>query len=473
MRVCSRQGRWRAGSRSLGNQGIWKASNGRRSGKAVALAMVSTVTLAASAIHPQVAAASAPTCDEYALLAYANQARAAQNLTPLIWSDAIGEAAREHSDDVTAHGCLQHDSCDGEAWWHRIQRYYPGWSMLAENIAGGGSDPRLVHNGWMASPGHRGNILGAYSEFGAGISVAPPSEGSWSYSTEDFGTRGPIPLSSIPTLPAGGVVPRLHYESQPRDLVVNYYDPGGGAPSAVRALVGSSCVNLTRIAGSASNGTYGTTRTFSDLCTPVVFEAIRSDGSRHRWPENEAIVVGVGTASVTCPELTAVVPTQDCGGGGGPLPTPTPAPGGAGADLDNVRVVLKPSNASPIEASVQVQATLPALADFDPTSGPISLELTFGGSGDWSVDLPSVCEDAPCLTPNRQTTSYRARYDTARALSFVLGSNGRWKVRFSARDQAVGTLEPGPLTLRVTVDGQTFTASAEGELRGSGLLVVN
>ena len=432
------------------------------------------VLVSAIAIKPSLGwCVYAPHPDELALLGYANRERAEHHLAPYVWNAGLGEAARAHSDDTTTHQCFQHDSCNGQAWWRRIQQYYPGWYSLAENIAGGGSDPRIVHEGWMASDGHRANILsGSCNEFGAGISVASPALGSWSYSTEDFGNRGAVSLDSIPTLPAGGAVPRLHYASEPRELFVNYYDHGGGAPQAIRALVGSTCVNLPRIAGSASNGTYGTTRTFSNLCTPVVFEAIRSDGTRVRWPEGKAIVVGVGAESVTCAEFTTSVPTQDCGGGGTlpPNPTPAPPPGPGVGQADNVHIVLKTGRSDASKGTVSIQAELPQLPDFDPTSTPISLSLGIGNSGDWSANLPATCGDEPCLKVNRKRTVYTAKYDGPSTITFRRNPDRSWKVRFSARNQTLEALVPGPVTLTLTVGGQTFTASALGELRENGLV---
>jgi hypothetical protein len=422
-------------------------------------------------------AAYAPSPDDYALLAYTNLARADAGQQPLIWHNGLGEAAKSHSDDVAASGCFSHDSCSGTVWWRRIQRYYPGWIILGENIAGGGNDPADFHAIWMSSPGHRANILrSSYSEFGAGISVSSPANGSYTFGTQDFGSRGSIALGSLPTLPAGGVVPRIHYPTRPRQLLVNYYHHGGGAPERIRALVGNSCVNLTKIAGSASNGTYGVTRTFSDPCTPVVFEAIRSDGTRHRWPTDRAIVVG--QVSAACPAFTTAVPTQDCGGGGGPAPTPTPTPtpdpgpgpGDRGSELDGVRVVMKPGKASASKGTVQLQAMLPALPGFDPTSSPIGIDLTFGDSEEWSTTLPVLCNGSLCLRSNRQGTAWTGKYDSSRAISFVKTSGDRWKVRFSARNQTLGTLDPGEVTVDITVGGRTYGASATGEIREHGLV---
>jgi hypothetical protein len=425
-------------------------------------------------------ATRAPNADEFALLALANSARASQHLKPFVWNDGLGAAARAHSDDEVAHGCYQHDSCGGQTWWKRIQSYYPAWSALAENIASGGSNPRRMHDGWMASPDHRANILGPYLEFGAGIASLDVGDGSqWLYPTEDFGSTG---WAEIPTLPAAAVVPRLGFDTDARELLVNYYDAGGAAPQAVRALIGSTCVNLPKIAGSATNGTYGTTRTFpTDGCTPVVFEAIRADGTRYRWPASEAILVGTGWVSLSCAERTTAVPKQDCGGASSPIPTPsatptpvqtptTPTPTQDGTKLNALHVSLKPGKTNASRGIVQVQATLPMLADFDPTATPISIHLRFGTSGDWSKTLPQLCGDKACLTLNKRGTVYHAAYDATTSLSLTRGKkSGRWTVHFMARSQSVNLLGSGALTVTLSVDGKTFSGSADAELKQSGL----
>lgn len=415
------------------------------------------------------ATAYAPTVHEFALLAYTNMSRAEHGLKPLVWNDALARAARWKSEDEIAHACGTHDSCGGESWTRRIGRYYPGWIALGENMAASGSEPRVTHDDWMASPTHRPNILSSsYTEFGAGMAIGDQAHGFNVNSTEDFGSRG-LPVA-IPVLPAAGVSPLREYSTTPRYLLVNYYDVGG-APRSVRALVGSKCVTLPRMSGNGTNGTYGTTLKFADGCTPVVFEALASDGSRHRWPAQGAIQVQAG--SYNCSEdFTSSAPTQDCGGGGGPLPTPSPAPaptpGAQDDELSALRVSLK-SERDPREVKVQVEATLPALPSFDPASGPVAIALSVGESASWSKSLPHMCGATPCLKANRKKTVYTYKDGTKGNLSFTRKQNGRWKMRLLSRHQPMTGLAPGAVELSVTVSGHAVTGVADGELDGQGL----
>lgn len=458
--------------------GVPRASRRRWAGCAVACVLISAVSIN---IGVRVAdAAYAPQADELALLALCNQSRAGAGLAPLVWSDGLGRAASAHSTDMAENDCYQHNSCNGTYWSTRVRQYYAVASALGENIALGSSNPRSLHDAWMASQGHRANIMGSsFTEFGAGIALGETNFGVWAYATEDFGNRGAVSPASIPALPAGGVVPRIG-GSEARELVVNYYHHNGGAPGAVRALVGSTCVNLPRTSGSASNGSYGAMRTFAGSgCVPVVFEAIRSDGVRVRWPEGKAILVGVGAGGLYCAETTTDVPTQDCGGGPGPIPTatPTPTPGPAttptpkadASGLDPLRIVLKPGAANASKGNVQVQATLPESDTFDPSSAPLTVQVRFGGSGDWRVTIPATCGSKPCLKPNSVSTVFNGKVG-ASTVSFVRAQSGKWKLRLSARNQTLGSMVRGAVTVTVAASGRTFTGTAQGELKENGLV---
>jgi len=416
-------------------------------------------------------AAYTPSSDEFAFLALANEARASSGLRPFVWHQGLGEAARVHSVDMAERGCFQHDSCNGQNWRTRISRYYTGYAV-GENIGLGGGNPRATHDAWMDAPGHRANILGSYSEFGAGQALHETNFGDWEYATEVFGERGAVPLSSIPTIPSGGVLPRIGLDLS-RELIVNYYHLNGGAPQSVRALVGSSCVNLQRQTGSAANGTWGTTRSFvGSGCVPVVFEAVRSDGVRVRWPQGKALLVGVGAGGLFCADTTTSVPTQDCGGGPFPTPTPTPSatptPGGGGTWLDDLRVVVRPTKADPSIAMVTVQATVAAASSFDPTSGPVTLSIDVDGA-EWQMTIPAQCGDDPCFKPNNHRTTYRGKADGG-TVSFVHSQHGGWKLRWVAREQHLGHVGEGSVSVTLGADGSTFTGTVDGQLKSSALI---
>ncbi|HZR82748.1 MAG TPA: CAP domain-containing protein [Candidatus Binatia bacterium] len=429
------------------------------------------------------AAGAAPgpaTNDEIALLVLANQARSEPSafgysspvVPPMIWNDGLAAAARAHSDDMGAHGCFQHDSCNGESWSRRITRYYSGWSWLGENIIGVVNTPELMHAGWMGSAGHRANILsGAFTEFGGGIGTGRNNFGEIGLGTEDFGSRGLIALNALPAIPAGAVLPRIG-SGEPRKLLVNYFHHNGGRPDAVRALVGDSCIPLALVTGRVDHGTYGVTRAVSGSgCVPLVFEAIRSDGRRARFPETGAILVGIGAAGSNCAERTVAVPSADCGDPGpDPAPSPTPAPtpdpgstGGTDADLRDTRLVLRggaaPAGRARSQSQIALQAVLPPDPAFAPASSEVVIDVVNAAGERWSKVLPKDCSAGPCLRRTNRGRGYRSRYDAkGTGLSLMRAEGGGWRLRFWSTGDAPRAV-PGVLDVTLSIGGYSGEAT--------------
>jgi uncharacterized protein YkwD len=448
-----------------------------------------TLAIAVLAVAFAPAAASAarqPTNDEIALLVLANQARSNPSadggtetvVPPMFWNDDLTAAAQFHSDDMAANGCYQHNSCNGQSWSKRITKFYPNWEWIGENIGSGTSDPRYLHLGWMLSPGHRANILsGAYNDFGAAMAMGQDGFGTFPLATEDFGRQALIALELMPTLPAGCVLPRQGTASQTRELLVNYYHYNGGPPQSVHAIVGSSCVNMTLVQGSATHGTYRAAKALSGSgCVPAVFEAIRSDGTVHRWPEHDAVVIGIGTSN--CPERTSNLPTRDCGGGSPPAPeptptpapAPTPVPGTSGSVISGARIVLKPGPANASKGRVNLNATFTPPADFDPTAGDLVIQVQYGSNGEWRQALPQLCDSQPCLSANRRGTVFSGRFGTnGPSIRFNRRKNGEWTVRLAAMHQTLSAVAPGSVTLEVALAGMAATADLMGEVHGQSL----
>jgi uncharacterized protein YkwD len=96
-----------------------------------------------------------------------NQYRAAAGLPPLKRNANLDFASRYHARDMMSDDYFSHDSLDRQnnslvtacAWSTRIKNYYLNREYLAENIAAGHSKPEDVVASWMASDGHRANIL--------------------------------------------------------------------------------------------------------------------------------------------------------------------------------------------------------------------------------------------------------------------------------------------------------------------------
>jgi hypothetical protein len=92
------------------------------------------------------------------LFAMANETRAQQGRGRLEWDQALADAALKHCMRMAAEGPISHryggepdlSARAGEAGAH--------FSLIEENIAVG-SYPSQIHQGWLDSPGHRGNLL--------------------------------------------------------------------------------------------------------------------------------------------------------------------------------------------------------------------------------------------------------------------------------------------------------------------------
>jgi len=124
-----------------------------------------------------------------AVLCLHNEERAAHGLRALKPNKKLRRAAEGHSDHMVRASVFEHGDLTG-----RIRGVgYHGWTY-GENIAWGTG--RLatageIHRAWMASPGHRANILRRqFREIGIGIALGAATAGpDGATYTADFGAR--------------------------------------------------------------------------------------------------------------------------------------------------------------------------------------------------------------------------------------------------------------------------------------------
>ena len=169
-------------------------------------ASVSTPPAAASAVSPAAvsAAAVAPTAvaptdlaaARAVILSETNAARAAAGLPALTASVELDAVAQSCSETQAASATMGH--CTGFA-----DRYPAGWTSAAENVAYGQAVEDVV-DAWLASPGHRANILEP-SATHIGIGVATSADGA-PYYTQNFASypsgSGPAPAPAPAPEPA-------------------------------------------------------------------------------------------------------------------------------------------------------------------------------------------------------------------------------------------------------------------------------
>ncbi|MFI6697180.1 CAP domain-containing protein [Streptomyces sp. NPDC050433] len=129
------------------------------------------------------ASSAAPSTAEAEVLALVNEERAKAGCQPLRADKALNGLAEAFSKDMADRGFFDHTDPDGDTPWDRAQQ--AGITNLGgENIARGQADANAVMASWMASEGHRENILNCdYKTIGIGAHFA--EGGPWW--TQDFG----------------------------------------------------------------------------------------------------------------------------------------------------------------------------------------------------------------------------------------------------------------------------------------------
>ncbi|MFI5783901.1 CAP domain-containing protein [Nocardia sp. NPDC051570] len=150
-----------------------------------------------------------------------NSERAKAGCPALKPESHLKQAAQAHTEDMAAHGYLDHNSSKGSPFDRMTAAGYH-WQKAAENIAQGYTSPSDVMKGWMSSPGHRQNILDCgLRDIGVGYAKSRNGTPYW---TQDFGTsngKGSDPGKPGDGKPGGG---------KPGDGKPGGGKPGGGKP---------------------------------------------------------------------------------------------------------------------------------------------------------------------------------------------------------------------------------------------------
>ena len=179
-------------------------------------ATLASLTLSASTAQAQSCAGAnvlpvlsgVPTA-KAATLCLINGERAADGLAALSSEPALERAATAYSQAMVQRRFFGHVTPGGETIEQRLAGYFgsAGGGAMGENIAWGErtlATPASIVRSWMASPGHRQNILSPrFKEIGVGIAPGSPSGSvpaiSATYTTA-FGARSvPTSASSGPT----------------------------------------------------------------------------------------------------------------------------------------------------------------------------------------------------------------------------------------------------------------------------------
>ena len=103
--------------------------------------------------------ASASASESGSIHSFINQARAAGGLAPLTRNAPLDQVAANWANQLAASGQLAHNPS--------YSAQIPGgWTNAGENVAKGQPTGAAMHDAWMASSGHRANILGGFTDVG-------------------------------------------------------------------------------------------------------------------------------------------------------------------------------------------------------------------------------------------------------------------------------------------------------------------
>jgi uncharacterized protein YkwD len=108
-----------------------------------------------------------------------NRMRADAKLPALAVSAKLREAARQHAQDMAAHGKMSHKGSDGSSAIDRISAQGYQYRRAGENIAVGHFTTDELMKGWMNSPPHKRNILGSFSQIGVAYATAENGKRYW------------------------------------------------------------------------------------------------------------------------------------------------------------------------------------------------------------------------------------------------------------------------------------------------------
>ncbi len=111
-----------------------------------------------------------------ALVEGINAQRSGNGLAALAPSAQLAKAAQDHACDSAGRNTMSHTGSDGSKFGTRIKRSGYRYRKANENVGFGFRNPGAMVTGWMASDGHRRNIL-ARGTRDIGVGVATGSDG--------------------------------------------------------------------------------------------------------------------------------------------------------------------------------------------------------------------------------------------------------------------------------------------------------
>lgn len=104
------------------------------------------------------------------LLQETNKHRLSANLGSLALNAKLNQAAQAKAEDMAARDYWSHDTPEGNPPWTFISQTGYSFTSAGENLAYGFDNSTEAISGWMASPGHKANMMSkGYTQVGFGI----------------------------------------------------------------------------------------------------------------------------------------------------------------------------------------------------------------------------------------------------------------------------------------------------------------
>jgi uncharacterized protein YkwD len=145
---------------------------------------IAALVLAAPASAAPTAPEATPLLDpaEQHVLERTNALRASVGCGPLTADPAVTAAADQHTAEMASTGTMSHSGADGSSPRTRLAAQGVSPLITAENVAFG-YDADGVVDAWMASPGHRRNLLDCRLQF---VGIAEQEGATGPYWTQVF-----------------------------------------------------------------------------------------------------------------------------------------------------------------------------------------------------------------------------------------------------------------------------------------------
>ena len=119
-----------------------------------------------------------------------NKARATKGLPALTINAELTKAAELKAADMVANGYFAHFSPTGVTPWHWFDLAGYNYLNAGENLASGFNTTSSLMKGWMNSPTHKANIMGAqYTEIGVAFVQTERNGKTVWYVVQDFGSK--------------------------------------------------------------------------------------------------------------------------------------------------------------------------------------------------------------------------------------------------------------------------------------------